>query len=239
MTKISKIKAQLISNQPITEQMHQLVFQTEANEKWEFTEGQFVMVQHEVDHELVVRAYSISSLASDLPRLELVVKRVEGGVMSNYLCDLRRGDQVDMDGPYGHFVWNLGQNNNKVLVAIGCGIAPLKSILLKQLQMGGGNVELYLGSRLIKEVPFLKYFSDLQAKNRNFKFYPCVSRETGVCQYSGRVTKVMLEQNIDFAETDFYICGTANMIADLKQSVALHGGNLKNVFNENIYPYAN
>ena len=52
-----------------------------------------------------IRLYSIASARDGEKRnannVSLTVKRTEGGVASNYLCDLKVGDKVQVTGPFG------------------------------------------------------------------------------------------------------------------------------------------
>jgi benzoyl-CoA 2,3-dioxygenase component A len=52
-----------------------------------------------------IRLYSIASSRDGEKRnannVSLTVKRAEGGVASNYLCDLKVGDKVQVTGPFG------------------------------------------------------------------------------------------------------------------------------------------
>src|SRR6476469_4170284 len=50
------------------------------------------------------RAYSLSSTPSEAPRLSVTVKRVTGGLVSNYLLDtVRVGQQLEVMEPLGNF----------------------------------------------------------------------------------------------------------------------------------------
>src|ERR1700751_3080023 len=66
--------------------------------------GQFVTLLLTIDGEYIERSYSISSSPSRPHVLELTVKRVPGGRVSNWLCDrVMLGERLTIKGPAGKF----------------------------------------------------------------------------------------------------------------------------------------
>ncbi|MBU0648343.1 FAD-dependent oxidoreductase, partial [Patescibacteria group bacterium] len=233
---MNKNRAKLVENNRLATDMNQLVFEVIGSPDWNFEEGQFVMVEKMIDEELVRRAYSVSSVSDDLPMMELTVKRIEGGLMSNYLCDLQSGDVVDFTGPHGVFGWRKGKQTNKVLVAIGCGLAPLKSILLKYIQKDDLTTKLFFGCRYADQVPYDELFSKLQDNYKNFEYFPCISRPDKDCKYCGRVGEVIEEVDLDYGNSDFFLCGNEEMIKQMIDLIIGKGGKKENIYHENIFP---
>ncbi|HUH95263.1 MAG TPA: benzoyl-CoA 2,3-epoxidase subunit BoxA [Casimicrobiaceae bacterium] len=118
-----------------------------------------------------VRLYSVASPRDgERPRynnLSLTVKRVredhEGnpviGVASNYLCDLAKGDEVRVVGPYGAtFLMPNHAGSSLLMVCTGTGSAPMRAmterrrrrIVLKE----GGRLMLFFGARNAAELPY-------------------------------------------------------------------------------------
>jgi ferredoxin len=74
-----------------------------------------------IDGQKVVRSYSISSTPTRPYTLEITVRRVPGGLVSNWLFDnLRIGDRVEISGPKGRFCLTPVAEENDVDVAYGC-----------------------------------------------------------------------------------------------------------------------
>lgn len=91
----------------------------------DFRPGQFFTLITEIDGRTVRRAYSASS-APGSPRLEVTVKRVDGGVFSAHANDvLRVGDRLSVRGPSG----NLRATGPLVMIAAGSGITPIMSLI--------------------------------------------------------------------------------------------------------------
>lgn len=107
-------------------------------------------------------------------------KRVRG-VCSNYLCDRKPGDTVQVTGPVGkNFVLPHDfQNRDIVFAATGTGIAPFRGKLRSMLGAGySGQVFLYLGIPYPDSIPYNAEFLSLRAKYENFRYITAVSRGT-------------------------------------------------------------
>jgi ferredoxin-NADP reductase len=104
-----------------------------ANEPVRFVPGQFVNVTVEFPQKLRARrAYSIASSPLD-PDLVLTVKRMEPGLVSEYLCDaVTEGDLLHIRGPYG--IFTLEPTAQAVFIASGSGIVPFRSMWRHILQ---------------------------------------------------------------------------------------------------------
>lgn len=104
-------------------------FQSAQGHRFDFKPGQFITLRLEIDGKTVHRSYTISSSPSRPYMLTLTIKRVEGGIASNWLCDhLKEGHKVSATAPMGAF--NLvGIPASRVLfLSAGCGITPMMSM---------------------------------------------------------------------------------------------------------------
>lgn len=109
----------VISNIALTHNTYLL--QTTKN--IEFTAGQFVAIglgKPEQD-----RLYSIAS-GQDEPTLTFLYEVVPGGVLTNQLCRLRKGDQITVSQAMGSF---LPTHKKAFWIATGTGIAPFIAML--------------------------------------------------------------------------------------------------------------
>jgi benzoyl-CoA 2,3-epoxidase subunit A len=129
-----------------------------------------------------VRLYSVASPRDgERPRynnLSLTVKRVtedhDGkpvrGVASNYLCDLGKGDEVTVVGPYGaSFLMPNHPGSSILMVCTGTGSAPMRAMTeRRRRRIGlreGGELMLFFGARSEGELP---YFGPLQKLPKDF-----------------------------------------------------------------------
>lgn len=123
-----------------------------------------------------MRLYSICS-ARDGERpstnnLALTVKRVaepqaDGsifrGVASNYVCDLKLGDTVQVVGPFGAtFLMPDDPETDIIMICTGTGAAPFRAFTERRRRLasaGRGRLYLFFGARTPQELP---YFGPLQ-----------------------------------------------------------------------------
>lgn len=100
-------------------------------EVFDYRAGQFVTLRVPVDGEAHLRSYSMSSAPGVDRDLQVTVKRVAGGVVSNRLVDrLRCDDVLDVWPPGGSFVLDESESDGDVVAfAAGSGITPVFSLL--------------------------------------------------------------------------------------------------------------
>lgn len=109
-----------------------------------------------------IRLYSISSSRDgekpNANNIALTVKREEKGVCSNYLCDLKKGDEVKLTGPFGGtFLMPGDVSANIVMICTGTGSAPFRAFTERRRRaMPGapGKLLLYFGARTPGELPY-------------------------------------------------------------------------------------
>jgi benzoyl-CoA 2,3-dioxygenase component A len=178
------------------------------------------------------RQYSIASPRNgERPgynNVSLTIKRVledhQGrpvrGVASNYMCDLKRGDKVQVIGPFGStFLMPNHPRSNIVMICTGTGSAPMRAMtewrrrLRKSGKFEGGKLMLFFGARTKEELP---YFGPLQNLPKDFiDINFAFSRTPG--QPKRYVQDAMRERAADLApllvdpNTYFYVCGLKAM----------------------------
>ena len=88
---------------------------------------------------LAARCYSLASAPGVDERLTVVVKQIEGGLVSTVACQsLRPGDVISVMPPAGRFT-PRSFDTDLVLMAGGSGITPILSILKAVLAHGLGR----------------------------------------------------------------------------------------------------
>ena len=178
------------------------------------------------------RQYSIASPRNgERPgynNLSITVKRVvedhDGkpvkGVASNYLCDLKTGDSVQVIGPFGSsFLMPNHPKSNIVMICTGTGSAPMRGMtewrrrLRQSGKFEGGKLMLFFGARTQKELP---YFGPLQKLPKDFiDINFAFSREKG--QTKRYVQDLLRERSTDLVgllkdpNTYIYVCGLKSM----------------------------
>lgn len=109
--------------------------------------GQFLTFRVHVDGQVHHRCYSMSSAPAVDDDLQVTVKRVPGGVVSNWMIDsLGPGDLVEASAPAGVFCLAPG-DDDLVAFSAGSGITPVFSLLKTALATTDRRVCLYYANR--------------------------------------------------------------------------------------------
>jgi len=136
--------------------------------KLEYQSGQFLTLILDINGKSVRRAYSLSSSPFTDNTLTVTIKRVEGGLMSNYLNDnVKVGDAINVMEPMGHFTTEYKEANKRHIVMFGggSGITPLMSHAKSALvQEPNSIVSLIYANRDIESIIFKDDFQDLETK---------------------------------------------------------------------------
>jgi benzoyl-CoA 2,3-dioxygenase component A len=114
-----------------------------------------------------MRLYSIASPRDgerpNTNNLSLTVKRVAGGVASNWLCDLKLGETLNVIGPFGAtFLMPDDPDADILMICTGTGAAPFRGFTERRRRTAPnarGQLHLYFGARTPEELP---YFGPLQ-----------------------------------------------------------------------------
>ncbi len=88
--------------------------------------GQFIKLT--LPKKYIGRPFSISSKGGKHKEIELTIKLYADGNFTQKLNELKKGDEVEIDGPYGHFYFDDKTKKDVVLIAGGTGISALHSI---------------------------------------------------------------------------------------------------------------
>lgn len=233
------MKLIVTENNQITKNIYQIIGRLDNLKNWSFVPGQYILVKRNIDGKEIRRAYSISSILQDLPMVELTVRRYEGGLMSEWLTGLKVGAEIDFDGPGGEFNILKSKQPKVCLIAIGCGIAPLKSMIdsWSHDQKNEKEIDLFFGNRYVSEIPYHDFWLQLVKENSKFNYFPCITRpENEKCRYVGRVGEVMIKNDYDFSNSEFFISGTMEMVMDMKKLIISQGGDESKIYFENVFP---
>lgn len=114
----------------VTHDVRSFVLRPAQPAAYRFQPGQHLTLTVEMDGQAVSRCYSIASSPWRPDELTITVKRVPGGLVSNWLHDhLRPGDPVTVAGPLGRFSTAHHPAEKYLFLSAGSGITPLMSML--------------------------------------------------------------------------------------------------------------
>ncbi len=134
-----------------------------------YIQGQHLTLKLVVNGNEVRRSYSICSSPLLKEPLRVAVKRVKGGVGSNYENDtIKKGDSIEIMVPMGNFHSELKETNRKhyVLFAGGSGITPMMSIIRTTLiAEPQSKLTLFYGNYSETQTIFKKQLDEIAAAN--------------------------------------------------------------------------
>ena len=205
----------------LTESVKHFVFDYAPEADTRFIAGQFMMIHLDRDGQAVKKPYSIASSPLLKNKIELCIKRVEGGYVSNYFFRLKEGDVIHTSLPYGVFTIKEPWQDNLIFVGTGTGVAPLRGMIQNLYEKGcDKNIWLIFGNRYETDVLYNDEWQELLKKHKNFHFIPTVSRGktwAGETAYVQDIVKRIFAAQKD--GVDFYGCGLVPMCQQLKAAL--------------------
>jgi benzoyl-CoA 2,3-dioxygenase component A len=186
-----------------------------------------------------LRMYSVASPREGeregYNNLSLTVKRVvrdhEGrpslGVASNYLCDLQKGDSVQVTGPFGtSFLMPNHAGANLLMICTGTGSAPMRAMtehrrrMLAKGQAMEGRLMLFFGARKPEELPYFGPLLKLPPAfiNMHLAFSRVENQARAYVQDKIRDAGMAVTELLK-GDTYIYICGLKGMEAGVMEAL--------------------
>lgn len=184
------------------------------NKKMEFKPGQFVKLSNKE----IGRPYSIASPPS-WDYLEFLIKLV-GGSFTSYLEKIEIGEELYVEGPAGHMIFN--SEEKAVFIAAGTGIAPMMSMLrhiYSSKELRDGEYYLFYSVRRVDAIAFLDEIELFKSFGLNAII--TLTREEEKKFEHGRISIEMIDKYLNnrYEEFSFFICGKNAMVNTLKASL--------------------
>jgi ferredoxin-NADP reductase len=177
-----------------------------------FLAGQYIALFLEIGGIRTSRPYSISSQPNQTGFYDITVRRVEKGLVSNYLLDeVKRGDTLISSGPAGNFYFNpLIHKNTMVCIAGGSGITPFMSMIREIIECGlDRTVYLFYGNTTMDDIIFGSQFDQLAERFNNIHYIPVIEAPAdGYAGACGFITRDLMKEVLaDIEGKSFFICG--------------------------------
>ncbi len=203
-----------------------LCFKQPGLRKIKYQAGQYLTLSFRIDGRKYTRAYSFSSSPSIDSSLEVTIKRVPNGIVSNYIHDfLKVGDIVEAIPPMGDFVFDANSQTKTIYFwGAGSGITPLMAII-KEILFSNQTIQLNLiyGNKNLESVIFLDKIKELESLYpKQFKVFHFLSQQNNSDQeniFQGRINTAFIEKLLkDNNSNDalHYICGSDGLKKTIK-----------------------
>ncbi|HLP86927.1 MAG TPA: ferric reductase-like transmembrane domain-containing protein [Candidatus Paceibacterota bacterium] len=168
--------------------------------------------------------FTISSSSKD-NNLKITVKNL--GDFTGLLKNLKLGDKVIIDGPYGNFSYNKVESKDQIWIAGGIGITPFLS-MVKNLG-SEYNVDLYYSVKENKEAVYLQNLKEISEKTPNFKFNLWEAKDKGYINGNA-----ISDRSNGLDSKDIFLCGPPSFMESLKNQFLSLGVDLNKIHYENF-----
>lgn len=202
---------------------------------FDYLPGQYINVSVNVNGKQEQRSYSLCSSPYLNEQPAITVKRVEGGLVSNYLADhAHEIREWEIEGPLGIFTAeDTSHDKDQVLlIGGGSGITPLFSIAKSLLHRSAVKVSIVYASREEENTLFYQELSSLEADfPSRLQVYYAFSRhhkdKEAACRLyiNERLSRLLLKKIIksltgeNFQQATWFCCGPEGLIT-LAETVA-------------------
>lgn len=206
-------------------------------EEFQWHAGQHITLSLPIDGQTVRRPYTISQSPQNGASLQITVKRVKGGLVSNHINDhIKEGDVIDIAPPTGQFLLIPvpEQSRHHYFFGAGSGITPLFAMTKAVLEAEpNSSVYLLYGNRNEQQIIFQQALSALETQYPERVTVRHVLSEQNTPATippkqwrQGRINPQLIAQFLaDFPALSphkyYYICGPGSMNNDVSNALSL------------------
>lgn len=174
-----------------------------------FLPGQYVNI--DVPGSGQHRSYSFSTAPGE-KRIGFLIKKIPGGVMSNWLERAEPGAKLDLTGPLGSFYMRKVERP-LLFLAGGTGLAPFLSMLeVLARENSQQQVHLIYGVTRDLDLVLVDEVEAYAGRLPNFTYSTVVAEEASGHARKGWVTQHMPAEALCGGDVDVYLCGPPPMV---------------------------
>ena len=215
-----------------TEDIIAIKFRFPPTAKFDFMPGQYI----DLNFKGVKRSYSIANAMTNNDDLELHIRQVPNGKMSELLFNgLKENQLMRIEGPKGTFFVRHG-TRPLIFIATGTGIAPVKAMVERLIHdKDERNITIYWGMRTPDEV-YATELIQLAKDHVHITFITVLSRSPEWCGRTGYVQEAVVKDTSDLSKYDVYACGSLAMIEAARDLFAKQNLPLKHFHSDAFTP---
>ncbi|MEY0429519.1 FAD-binding oxidoreductase [Providencia rettgeri] len=217
--KIQTLPCKISSLQMVTNDIVILKLRLPPTANFEYLPGQYI----DLIFKDIKRSYSIANANIDTKELELHIRKVPNGKMSNLLFNqFKKNQLMRIEGPKGTF---FIKSNNKplILLSTGTGIAPIKAVIEQLISENDPRkIYIYWGMQYEHEL-YCENIKQYTSEYKHISFYPVLSRDNNWQGHKGYVQHAVIKDFNSLAEVEIYACGSLQMIQQAKELFTEHG----------------
>ncbi|MEH6463974.1 MAG: hybrid-cluster NAD(P)-dependent oxidoreductase [Shewanella psychromarinicola] len=197
--------------------------------KFNFKPGQFITFKLAINGDKVYRSYTISSSPSRPFSLVVTIKKIAGGVVSNYLTEsLNVGDEVTVTGPDGIFNLVDIEADKYLFLSAGCGVTPMHSMSRWLCDTTtDSDIAFVHSAKTVDDIMFANSMASMASRSQHFNLNYVLESDgnkqnltdkhasTG-CE-SGRLSLQTLVKLVpDYQQRTVFVCGPEPYMAAVK-----------------------
>jgi ring-1,2-phenylacetyl-CoA epoxidase subunit PaaE len=221
-------------------------FKQPAFKKIIYVAGQYITLIVKINNRIYRRPYSISSVFGIDKTLDVTIKAIENGIVSNFIRNVvKQGDIMEVMGPSGDFVLPANANDETIICwCAGSGITPVYAILRHALYtLPNSKVVLVYCNRDQNSIIFKQNLKQLIAQfETRLRVFNILSKpQLGEADhhFEGRITPVIVADICKLTEGQqdvlHYLCGPEGIINMVRGVLQQNGVEEERIFFENFY----
>ena len=234
---------QVVSIKEKSHHIWELVIQHGRNKIASYKAGQFAWLKIGGAAPLYENPFSIASCSNgQSSQMKFLIKDV--GDFTHQVTELKVGDKIYVDAPYGNFGHDIfsSQPNEIVLIAGGVGIAPIASLLGKmaeneQSRFTDKKIILIYGNRITEQIIDIHQMVNLNSLKQFELIHVITEPDASWKGLIGVLDKTSLEKilkssDININTAQYFVCGPAVMIDSVENALAELGVSLNQIDSE-------
>ena len=223
----------------VSSKVKHFIFTSVSSSPFNYLPGQFITIHFEYEWKQLKRSYSIANPPKADNLIEFAAGYFAGGPGTELLFNLKPGDIIHINGPFGRLVLKEPNPKRYVLVATSTGVTPYRAMLneLSNRIKEQPGLEVMILQGVEKREDIL-YASEFQAfaQHAQVTFKPCLSKtkseELKDNEFSGYVQHAFPELNLDPQQDIIYLCGNPGMIDEAFNYLKEQGFAMQNIVRE-------
>lgn len=221
-----------------------ICFKQPVLRKIKYKAGQYLSLIFRINGRRYIRPYSFSSSPKTDSLIEITVKRVHNGIVSNHIHDkVAIGDYIEVIEPMGDFVFENNDSAQEVYFwGVGSGITPLISLIKQVLTCSELKTKLVYGNKNVDTTIFsntINSLKELYPERFNVMHFHTQlnvsSKNSGIIE--GRINKYYAMDLLDAGKapnTMHYICGPIGLKESVKEALSTLNVPHDNIFTEDF-----
>ncbi len=225
----------------ISPKVKHFIFNCQQIPAFNYLPGQFITIHFEHEGKQLKRSYSIANSPNQNNCIEFAASYFKGGPGTELLFNLKPGEHININGPFGRLILKEADPRRYVLVATSTGVTPYRAMIEKLSQKLQNNPDLHLvileGVQKREEILYGEEFIAFAKKfPEQVTFKACLSKmspeELGQNEHAGYVQFIFPELHLNPEQDLVYLCGNPGMIDETFNYLKDQGFSIQHIIRE-------